>query len=132
MLISTDSYGTESLQHPIRPAHLNVNASLFRFWGKTRPCESVHGPKWHPLVFHSLDMAAVGEALLGRDRGAGCGPADLLGLQQDAATRVICFLLCLHDIGKFAKKFQAKAPTLYPDCFGDDPSRLFAYYDHGA
>ena len=92
MLISTDSYGTESLQHPIRPAHLNVNASLFRFWGKTRPCEPVHAPKWHPLVFHSLDMAAVGEALLGRDRGPGCGLADLLGLQQDAATRFLALI----------------------------------------
>ena len=118
------------MQHPIRPAHLNAN--LFRFWGKARPCEPVHGPKWHPLAFHSLDVAAVGEALLSRERGPGFGLADLLGLQRDAATRVICFLLCLHDIGKFAKKFQAKAPALYPDCFGDDPSHLSAYYDHGA
>ena len=42
------------------------------------------------------------------------------------------FLLCLHDIGKFAKRFQAKVPRLYPDCFGDDPARLLTRYDHGS
>ena len=42
------------------------------------------------------------------------------------------FLLCLHDIGKFAKKFQAKVPNLYPVCFADEPARLSGFYDHGA
>ena len=56
----------------------------------------------------------------------------LLGLQGDETAPVICFLLCLHDVGKFAKKFQAKVPSLYPDCFGDDPAGLSAHYDHGA
>ena len=42
------------------------------------------------------------------------------------------FLLCLHDIGKFAKKFQAKVPDLYPVCFDDDLARLSGFYDHGA
>ena len=56
----------------------------------------------------------------------------LLGLRGDEAAPVICFLLCLHDVGKFAKKFQAKVPCLYPDCFGDDPADLSAHYDHGA
>ena len=41
-------------------------------------------------------------------------------------------LLCLHDIGKFAKRFQAKEPSLYPGCFGDDPAGLTRRYDHGA
>ena len=41
-------------------------------------------------------------------------------------------LLCLHDVGKFAKRFQAKAPSLYPNCFGDDPAGLPGGYDHGA
>ena len=36
-----------------------------------------------------------------------------------------------RDIGKFARKFQAKAPECYPPCFGDDPANLAAHYDHG-
>ena len=106
--------------------------TLLHFWGKARPRDPNRGPKWHPLVLHSLDVAAVGEALLERGLGSSHGLPRLLGLRRDAAVRVVCFLLCLHDIGKFARKFQAKVPSLYPDCFGDDPAGLSAHYDHGA
>ena len=83
-------------------------------------------------MFHSLDVAAVGEALLAGGRGPGSGLPRLLGLPPNDAFPLVCFFLSLHDIGKFAKKFQAKAPGLYPDCFGDDPAELSAHYDHGA
>ena len=55
-----------------------------------------------------------------------------LDLPQDDAVRLMCFLLCLHDIGKFAKKFQAKEPARFPKCFGDNPARLSGFFDHGA
>ena len=106
--------------------------NLLRFWGKARPSDPDRGPGWHPLVFHSLDVAAVGEALLAGRRGPDSGLPRLLGLHEDNALPLICFLLSLHDIGKFARKFQAKVPDLFPDCFGDDPAELSAYYDHGA
>ncbi len=102
------------------------------FWGKAQPCDSERGPEWHPLVFHCLDVAAVGEALLTRHRGLGAGIPRLLGLPQEEAFRLVLYLLCLHDVGKFAKKFQAKVPNLYPDCFGNDLGRLATVYDHGA
>ena len=106
--------------------------SLLRFWGKAQPVEPDRGPTWHPLVYHSLDVAAVGQALLARECGPGGSLPQLLGLPRGETAPVICFLLCLHDVGKFAKKFQAKVPSLYPDCFGDDPASLSAHYDHGA
>ncbi|MHB9118613.1 MAG: HD domain-containing protein [Burkholderiales bacterium] len=31
---------------------------LFRYWGKASP-EYPGEPKWHPVVYHSLDMAVV-------------------------------------------------------------------------
>ena len=105
---------------------------ILSFWGKARPLDPDRGPRWHPLAFHSLDVAAVGEALMARHHGLGESLFRLLGVPCKEASPLICFLLCLHDIGKFAKKFQAKAPDLYPDCFGDDPARLPAHYDHGA
>ena len=105
---------------------------LYRFWGKARPVGPDNGPNWHPLAFHSLDVAAVGEALLTEHRGLGESVFCLLGLSQEQTVPLIRYLLCLHDIGKFAKKFQAKAPDLYPDCFGDDPLRFPHHYDHGA
>ena len=105
---------------------------ICRFWGKARPCDSDRGPEWHPLAYHSLDVAAVGEVLLTGDRGFGECFSRLLGLPRVEAVPLIRYLLGLHDIGKFARKFQAKAPSHYPKCFGDDPATLAAHYDHGA
>ena len=100
------------------------------FWGKAQPL--TRGPEWHSVAFHCLDVAAVGEVLLTQRGGLDDGLVRLLRIPRKEALRLICFLLCLHDIGKFAKKFQAKAPHLYPECFGDDPARIPARYDHGA
>ena len=102
------------------------------FWGKAQPLDPDRGPQWHPLPYHCLDVAAVGEALLTQHSGLRQSLLDLLGLPSEDFIPVLCFLLCLHDIGKFAKKFQAKAPTLYRNCFSDDPSRVPDRYDHGA
>ena len=105
---------------------------VFRFWGKARPLQPECGPGWHPLIFHCLDVAAVGEALLAKHRRMGDHLARLLGLERQETVRLATWLLCLHDVGKLAKKFQAKDPDLYPPCFGDDPARLSGFYDHGA
>ena len=106
--------------------------NILRFWGKARPVDTERGPRWHPLAYHSLDVAAVGEVLLTSERGYGESFSRLLGLPREDVEPLICYLLALHDIGKFAKKFQAKAPIHYPDCFDDDPASLAAHYDHGA
>ena len=111
-----------------QPHHVNMP----NFWGKAQPIHPARGPRWHPLVCHSLDVAAVGAALLASDRGLESSLARLLGLAREDAVPVIRFLLGLHDIGKFAKKFQAKVPDLYPACFGDSPANVAARYDHGA
>ena len=103
-----------------------------RFWGKARPLDPDRGPQWHPLAYHSLDVAAVGDALLRSHARLSERFARLLGLPREDSASLICYLLCLHDIGKFAKKFQAKTPNLYPECFDDDPSRLATQFDHGA
>ena len=105
---------------------------IFCFWGKAQPRDPDNGAEWHPLAFHSLDVAAVGEALLTRHHGLGGWLPHLLGLPREDALHLVRFLLCLHDVGKFAKKFQAKVPDLYRNCFDDDPARLAGVYDHGA
>ena len=106
--------------------------NILRFWGKARPVDPECGPRWHPLAYHSLDVAAVGGALLANERGYGPSFSRLLGLPREDVEPLVCYLLALHDIGKFAKKFQAKAPSHYPDCFDGDPASLAAHYDHGA
>lgn len=38
----------------------NESASFYRYWGKADPNYSSE-PKWHPLVYHCLDVAAVAD-----------------------------------------------------------------------
>ena len=109
------------------------DVDILSFWGKARPCRANIGPDWHPLAFHCLDVAAVGQSLLDRHQGLGDSLTQLLDLHQDQVFPFLRYLICLHDIGKFAKSFQAKAAQHYPSCFPDDPAQLAAdAYDHGA
>ena len=103
-------------------------AELYEFWGKARP-PSDEGPQWHPLVLHCVDVAAVGCAFLHEDRLLRKRLATLMGTGEEQLVPLAGYLLALHDIGKFAKRFQSKAPDRLPSCFGERDERS---YDHGA
>ena len=106
-----------------------TNAGVFQFWGKAQALPDT-GPRWHPLIFHCIDVAAVGNQLLQEDRSLSERLCRLMGLESVDFARLAPYLLSLHDIGKFAKRFQAKVPERYPPCFNDSPE---AYsYDHAA
>ncbi|MBS7810262.1 CRISPR-associated endonuclease Cas3'' [Roseococcus pinisoli] len=70
------------------------------FWGKARP-EYRSEPQTHPLIAHSLDVAAVVVLL----RRAG---------ERELSGQTLGFLVALHDIGKFSRPFQAMAPDHWP------------------
>ena len=100
-----------------------------QFWGKAQP-QSHYGPEWHPLVFHCLDVAAVGRRLLQEDQVLAQRISRLMGVGEAEFVDLATYLLALHDIGKFAKRFQAKAPARYPKCFDGSPEKH--QYDHAA
>lgn len=79
---------------------------MFRYWGKTR--QEGETWVWHPLVYHSLDVAAVGRAWLENHSQALAWFCAQLGLSQEAALRLCGFLLALHDLGKFSDSFQSQ------------------------
>lgn len=83
------------------------------FWGKARP-SGEGGPGWHPVAYHLLDVAAVAEALLRARPLAARRCATLLGIDADEARTLVVALAGLHDLGKFAPAFQAKAPDHWP------------------
>lgn len=88
-------------------------AELLLFWAKARPREGSRAA-CHPLIYHALDVAAVGEALLAERPDWLARLADRLELEADALRRLILFLLALHDIGKISRPFQGKAPEHWP------------------
>jgi CRISPR-associated endonuclease/helicase Cas3 len=85
--------------------------TYFRYWGKADP-KYEGEPKWHPLVYHSLDVAAVAAVWWDASpviRRAfldafDCAKTDVEGLQA-----WVLFFIALHDIGKCDARFQVKA-----------------------
>jgi len=87
--------------------------SILPFWGKAS-ATSQGGPGFHPIVYHSLDVAAVGATLIARDRERLKRIAAAVGIGVDPFSDALPFFLALHDIGKYSRVFQAKSPDHWP------------------
>jgi CRISPR-associated endonuclease/helicase Cas3 len=85
---------------------------LWQAWGKARPAPDAVHP-WHPLVYHCLDVAAVGEALLRERADTLASLTAHLRSSPEPFARLFIFLLALHDIGKLSRPFEAKAPDVW-------------------
>ncbi|MFN0040838.1 MAG: CRISPR-associated helicase/endonuclease Cas3 [Burkholderiales bacterium] len=93
--------------------NLNITTSplMFRYWGKADP-NYPGTPKWHPLVYHCLDVAAVARTWW--DLSPAIRRAFLAAfVQSDSATDQLqawmLFFVAMHDLGKFDIRFQLKA-----------------------
>lgn len=89
---------------------LPLPSFIGHFWGKADP-NYPDEPKWHPLAYHCLDVAAVARAwwetspsLRGNFMAAFSDAPD----QQHLLAWVL-FFVALHDLGKFDLRFQLKA-----------------------
>ena len=84
--------------------------TIFNYWGKADPAYSLE-QKWHPLAYHSLDVAAVGVAYLEQSSllKSCCG---LLNCSEQEFLSWSAFMLVLHDLGKFSEAFQSQRPDL--------------------
>lgn len=78
------------------------------YWGKAQPSENDR-VQWHPLAYHSLDVAAVADVLLRRDPRRLERMSKCVGAQSYDLHGVLVFLVALHDVGKFSRHFQAKS-----------------------
>lgn len=86
-------------------------AAYYRYWGKALPSGGT-GAEYHLLVYHSLDVAAVGSVLLERFPALTQALASSLGLSPHLVRTWAVYFLALHDIGKFAASFQDLAPDV--------------------
>jgi CRISPR-associated endonuclease/helicase Cas3 len=90
---------------------------ILNFWGKASPTNQA-GISTHSIVYHSLDVAAIGTELMWRDRGRLTRIAAAIGIEVATLRSALPFLLALHDIGKYARVFQAKSPDYWPLVLG--------------
>lgn len=80
--------------------------NYMQYWGKAKKDPKQSGPDYHLLAYHSLDVAAVANALL-RSRDAFTrSVSSYLSLESDQFRSLIVFVFALHDLGKFASAFQ--------------------------
>ena len=84
----------------------------YRYWGKAKKDPLHAGADYHLLVYHSLDVAAVGWKLLNPEHKRCKQLASLLKVNPQWLQRWFVFCLCLHDLGKFARSFQGLASGL--------------------
>ena len=113
---------------------MDASLACWRYWGKADPDYSGE-PKWHPFVYHSLDVAAVAAAFWA------CSPSirrafrTALKAKSDEALRAwILFFVALHDIGKLHALFQIKARDALKAAWPEinlDNVRKTQPYDHG-
>lgn len=107
---------------------------ILRFWAKSETNHNnVNDPLWHPLLYHSLDCAAVAKAWMNSSPGI----RRSLSAQNDIdeITPWVLFFIYMHDYGKLSTTFQTLNIPLWQKLFSDFNSdiqqRLAIPYQHG-
>lgn len=87
------------------------NNMMYKYWGKSRiPRKFTEDDvSFHLLLYHCLDVAAMGQVLL-QQLLQQDAYEDILTQNithdKDNSLSLITFFLALHDLGKFSKGFQ--------------------------
>lgn len=113
--------------------------TLGRYWGKADenyPSE----PKWHPLVYHCFDVAAVAAAWWSQSpviRRCFRFAFDCPDAAEDRLRAWVLFFVALHDLGKVDVRFQLKSLEViglaWPELNLDDvDTGLVKGFDHGS
>jgi len=93
-------------------AYLSDN-EMYQNWGKADKLDSQDASSYHLLVYHCLDVAAVGHVLLQNDKHLLKRFTEITSLSDEIVTDLITFYLAIHDIGKFSDRFQNLRPDIF-------------------
>ena len=89
----------------------SLDTNLHHYWGKADP-NYAGEPKWHPLAYHSLDVAAVAAGWWDASPAMRARFALAFATDDVAVLRAwVLFFVAMHDLGKFDIRFQLKAPA---------------------
>jgi len=86
---------------------MEIKQDYYRYWGKADG-----DGNYHLLVYHCLDVAAVGKVWLDESPAFVTRAAVATGISKNAFVEWYLFFLALHDIGKFDIQFQNLRPDL--------------------
>ena len=116
-----------------------ASQTISRYWGKADPAYPGE-PKWHPLAYHCLDVAAVAAAWWDTSsviRRIFIAALDWPEQRINQLRAWVLFFTALHDLGKFDVRFQLKAldalRAAWPKLSLDDVDESLARnFDHGS
>jgi len=99
---------------------------MYNNWGKaSRNNKDITNPVYHLLVYHSLDVAAVGQALLKKDKQLMHNFRRITSLNNETILQHITFYLAIHDVGKFSERFQNLRPDLFRNLRGQRCNKAY-------
>ena len=73
-------------------------ALCFEYWGKAQSQSEQAGADYHLLVYHCLDVAAVGQAILDANTGLKSDLVSFLDITEAQLSSVFSFMLTLHAL----------------------------------
>ncbi|MFT4172189.1 MAG: CRISPR-associated helicase/endonuclease Cas3 [Rhodocyclaceae bacterium] len=108
---------------------------LLRYWGKARP-GTPDGARFHLLVCHSLDVAAVAGVWWDASPAIRRAFCQTLNLPERACRAWVLYFCALHDLGKFDLRFQLKSSESFVLLnghapIGDITPDMIRAFDHG-
>lgn len=86
---------------------------MFSYWGKYWRKTSPDPANYHLLVYHLLDVAAVGTVYLQNDSLIFDRLSSHLKMDKNEFLSLVTFFLAIHDLGKFSESFQNLNPELF-------------------
>ncbi|XPS90151.1 Cas3: CRISPR-associated helicase/endonuclease Cas3 [Desulfosarcina variabilis str. Montpellier] len=92
----------------------------FKYWGKA---DRGDPDRYHCLVYHCLDVAAVGMTMLECHDLLRHRFSVATGLDDKSVKQLCTFFMAIHDIGKFSEVFQNKRIDLRQRLYGIDDGR---------
>ncbi|AEI37912.1 CRISPR-associated helicase/endonuclease Cas3 [Zymomonas mobilis] len=103
------------------------------YWGKYKTLDDLPEKMlWHPLAYHSLDVAAAMEAILDIRPRYVQEIAKKGAFSETEVKHQLILMAALHDIGKFAQNFQSKNEDLAKEISGHTlNSEDWLRYGHG-
>ncbi|MDW7776038.1 MAG: CRISPR-associated helicase Cas3' [Methanosarcinales archaeon] len=101
------------------------NELIYQNWGKANNHDSQGALSYHLLVYHCLDVAAVGQVLLQKDTHLLKRFTEITSLSDEIVTDLITFYLAIHDIGKFSDRFQNLRSDIFKHLRGCTCDKLY-------
>ncbi len=84
-----------------------MKENIYKYWGKA----DKEG-NYHLLVYHCLDVAAVGKVWLEKSSRFVKKAMEVCGISREAFMQLFTFFLGIHDLGKLSSQFQGLRPEI--------------------